>query len=184
MANPSGRTALYRLYGRSGYLLYVGITSDPAARFSQHKADKPWWPKVARKTVEWYGSREAAAAAEIAAIRAREPRYNREHSAGATVTVRLSRVQADGLDLLCKMFGEAPESLLGGLVIRELDARGLLGDGPCYHKAMGWPEGLIVNPAHYGDGEKCSCGALVSDPPDCWRQWGGCGDRPEGGQVA
>lgn len=172
MTDLDGRTALYRLYDARGWLLYVGITGDPDARFAQHKADKPWWREVVSKSVEWHGTREAAAAAEIAAIRSSEPKYNREHSVGAVVTLRLtSRVQAEGLDLLCGLFGQTREHVLGSLVIRELSARGLLGTGPCFHKAIGWPEGLTVNSAHYGDEEECSCGALVSDAPDCWYQW-------------
>jgi hypothetical protein len=153
-------------------LLYVGITSDPEVRFAQHRADKAWWPQVVTKDLQWHGTRAAAAAAEIAAIRFNEPRHNREHSVGAVVSLHLAkRIHVEALDLLCKVFGESRERVLGTLLIRELDARGLLGDDPCFHKAAGWPEGLTVDPAFYGGREKCSCGARVTDPSDCWKRW-------------
>jgi hypothetical protein len=69
-------TALYRLYGASGELLYVGITKDLTVRFSQHAAEKWWWPQVASKTAMLYGSREDALEAEAAAILAESPVHN------------------------------------------------------------------------------------------------------------
>jgi len=35
-------TALYRLTDAAGRLLYVGITTDPAARFKKHEGTAPW----------------------------------------------------------------------------------------------------------------------------------------------
>lgn len=69
-------TALYRLYDSAGNLLYVGITCNPSRRFTQHKAQKPWWPDVARKHIEWMESRGAAAQAEENAIYHEAPRWN------------------------------------------------------------------------------------------------------------
>lgn len=69
-------TALYRFYDAADRLLYVGITSDPADRWARHAAEKPWWPEVARHAVEWLSSRDAALAAEAAAIVAEEPLHN------------------------------------------------------------------------------------------------------------
>lgn len=69
-------TALYRFYDGAGQLLYVGITGDPSDRWARHADEKPWWPNVARHTVEWLPSRDAALAAETAAIVAEEPVYN------------------------------------------------------------------------------------------------------------
>lgn len=72
------RTALYRLYDAGDQLLYVGITRNPEHRWSMHSytAARTWWPKVTRKAVEWHPSREAAAAAELAAIQGEAPAYN------------------------------------------------------------------------------------------------------------
>jgi predicted GIY-YIG superfamily endonuclease len=71
-------TALYRLYGAEGDLLYVGVTRNISVRFNQHQVTKSWWPDVRRKTMTWYGSRAAARAAESAVVVAEKPRYNRD----------------------------------------------------------------------------------------------------------
>jgi predicted GIY-YIG superfamily endonuclease len=177
MDEDSGRTALYRLYNKNYCLLYVGITGDPEARFAQHKASKPWWREVTRKTVEWYGTRDAAALAEIAAIRVKEPWYNREHSRGAVVTVELPEaVHANALDLLCRLFGHDRELVLSSLLMREAAARGLYGDAPCFHVGIGWPEGVVIDNRHYDDGvDTCSCSAPLGAPAKYW-YWQ---ERPE-----
>jgi hypothetical protein len=69
-------TALYRLFGTAGVLLYVGISRNPAARWAQHAADKTWWPQVVKKTVVMYGSRREAEVAEGRAIRSESPAHN------------------------------------------------------------------------------------------------------------
>ena len=69
-------TALYRFFDADGALLYVGITANLEQRWAAHERDKVWWPDVAEKTVEWHGTRPAALAAELAAIKAEAPRYN------------------------------------------------------------------------------------------------------------
>lgn len=70
------RTALYRFYDEGGALLYVGITADLEQRRAAHERDKPWWPDVAEKTVEWHDTRLLALAAELEAIRSEAPRHN------------------------------------------------------------------------------------------------------------
>jgi predicted GIY-YIG superfamily endonuclease len=70
------RTALYRFFDADGALLYVGITADVGQRWAAHERDKPWWPDVVTKTIEWHATRPAALAAELAAIKAEAPRYN------------------------------------------------------------------------------------------------------------
>ena len=79
---PPERTALYRLYDTDDRLLYVGIANNPERRWKQHAYEKAdlWWHEVTDKTVEWFESREKAAAAEIIAIRAEYPRYNDAHT--------------------------------------------------------------------------------------------------------
>lgn len=69
-------TALYRFYAKDGRLLYVGITDSVKVRFKQHAAEKSWWGDVARKTVAWFQTRDAALAAESAAIRNERPIHN------------------------------------------------------------------------------------------------------------
>lgn len=67
---------LYRLYNDTGALLYVGIANSPKLRFGQHAESKRWWWEVTTWTIDWYGSREEAAAAERAAIVSERPAYN------------------------------------------------------------------------------------------------------------
>lgn len=69
-------TALYRLYGEDGSLLYAGISETAMTRFAKHAADKPWWPEVASIRLEHLETREAALLAEAEAIAAENPRYN------------------------------------------------------------------------------------------------------------
>ncbi|MFF5801614.1 GIY-YIG nuclease family protein [Streptomyces albogriseolus] len=69
-------TAVYRFFNAADELLYVGITGDPRSRWVQHAAEKAWWPDVVRHTVQWLPSREAALAAEAAAIVAEAPLHN------------------------------------------------------------------------------------------------------------
>jgi hypothetical protein len=71
-------TALYRLYDAEDVLLYVGITAAPAPRMERHADRQAWWPEVARKTMTWYSTRLEAATAEVAAIEAEKPRYNKK----------------------------------------------------------------------------------------------------------
>lgn len=80
--NPQQRTraAVYRLYSKSGELLYVGISDKPTRRWTQHEARKPWYPEVHASTVEWHPTREAALSYERRAIRIERPRYNVEHA--------------------------------------------------------------------------------------------------------
>jgi hypothetical protein len=70
-------TALYRLYGVGGVLLYVGITWSIEQRFEAHKRKKAWWDEVSETRVKWYASRAEAALAEFAAIREEHPKYNK-----------------------------------------------------------------------------------------------------------
>jgi predicted GIY-YIG superfamily endonuclease len=74
-------TAHYRLYDAAGIFLYTGVADNLKARFDDHKAEKPWWPQVARRTVTWYGSRRDALRAEDIAIKTERPIHN---IAGAT----------------------------------------------------------------------------------------------------
>lgn len=68
--------ALYRLYNPAGELIRVGVTENLPRRFRDYAQDVPWWPEVARKTVEWQADREAALWAETSIIHARRPVHN------------------------------------------------------------------------------------------------------------
>jgi hypothetical protein len=88
-------TALYRLYNSAGELLYIRVTNRPQVRWGQHKSDKPWWPEVARKSLEWLPTRDEALDAEPRAIVAERPRYNKQHA--------LPNLSDDALELYAKV---------------------------------------------------------------------------------
>lgn len=71
-------TCLYRLYDRSGRLLYIGITANPPVRFTKHGEDKPWWPEVdhTRTRLVWFDTRPDAEAVELPAVRDERPLHN------------------------------------------------------------------------------------------------------------
>lgn len=194
MTTPSqDRTALYRLHDAEGVLLYVGITSDPQQRFSAHKQDKPWWPDVARKSIEWYDTRADAELAEEAAIKIKSPRYNIVHCdcPPEIVTVKLHQSLVRGLNLLHRQVQgrlhshgplpddmEFPDLSRNGLIVylltRELSARGLFGDAPCFHDGfVGWPSGVAVQE------QMCPCGDAIL--PDGTLRCRSCADDGEQG---
>lgn len=70
--------ALYRFYAADGALLYVGITSNPGARWKKHRDEKPWWHEVRGISMEPYPSRVDVLAAETLAIAVENPRYNQQ----------------------------------------------------------------------------------------------------------
>lgn len=74
------QTALYRLSDASGRLLYVGVSEVPLRRWKEHSKDKPWWPRVATLTLEWFDSRTEALGAEVDAIRSERPLHNLAHN--------------------------------------------------------------------------------------------------------
>ncbi|MER5902987.1 GIY-YIG nuclease family protein [Streptomyces mirabilis] len=77
MSEPPERTALYRFYDAEDRLLYVGITSNPKARWRAHARDKYWWPEVSRKTIEWFETRKSAERIEKIEVEEESPAYNR-----------------------------------------------------------------------------------------------------------
>lgn len=78
----AGPTWLYRLYSRDA-LAYVGVSSDPKARFIKHRRTKAWWSTVTRAELCWHPSRAAAFAAEREAISNERPIYNIKRPKGA-----------------------------------------------------------------------------------------------------
>jgi predicted GIY-YIG superfamily endonuclease len=69
-------TALYRFYDAEGNLLYVGVTGNPASRFSDHRRTSSWWAQADRHEVEWLPHWNAALKAERRAIQEEMPRWN------------------------------------------------------------------------------------------------------------
>lgn len=73
------QTALYRHFDVMGRLLYVGISRRAFQRFCEHEKGSRWWLKIARVTIEHFGSRRAAEEAEMRAIKLELPVYNKRH---------------------------------------------------------------------------------------------------------
>lgn len=79
MSAKPGRTAVYRIRGEAGELLYIGMTNCVPIRWNAHMLYQPWWDELRSMTVEFLDSREEAAAAEKAAILGELPKYNRTY---------------------------------------------------------------------------------------------------------
>lgn len=70
------RTCVYRFFNAANELLYVGISTVPAARRLQHKKCSSWFADAVSMTEQWFPTRIEALAAERAAIKNECPRYN------------------------------------------------------------------------------------------------------------
>lgn len=117
--SEAGSTALYRLYDAHGALLYVGITSDPERRWKQHAIERAdtWWPQVARRSVEWVGTRTAAEEAEVKAITEERPLHNRAHNLRASA---VEEEMAEKREIFPRQFSDYGP--LAGLITQEIDA--------------------------------------------------------------
>jgi hypothetical protein len=120
--------AVYRMYGHTGELLYIGMTGQ-LRRFDNH-AMKRWFPQVSRITLEWHQTEAAARVSERRAIRAERPRYN----IADTPKARRARVAAEKLP---------PAIPASRLVLEEepdrdvlLDVLRVFGDRPGLHWQM------------------------------------------------
>jgi predicted GIY-YIG superfamily endonuclease len=77
------RTSCYvYMFLRDGWALYIGMSGDPGRRFEVHSTKRPWFD-VANEYVlirlecpEYWQARDAARAAELAAIRMFGPTFN------------------------------------------------------------------------------------------------------------
>ncbi|MEV5007269.1 GIY-YIG nuclease family protein [Streptomyces sp. NPDC055692] len=77
---------LYRFYDADRQPLYFGITEDSATRLVAHRKTAEWWPLAEFIAVSVYRSHADVEAAERAAIRHEQPRFNKAHKRGATYT--------------------------------------------------------------------------------------------------
>lgn len=73
-------TALYKAYDAVGKPLYIGIASDWAKRWCQHRYHNPWYFDVVRLEVEWFSNRAEALMAEREAIIMEQPKWNWLHT--------------------------------------------------------------------------------------------------------
>lgn len=110
------RTALYRLYDEGGALLYIGISHQPEVRFGQHSKVKEWWPRVARREVEWLDDRPTAAKAEEVAVRTEDPEFNNIYSPRIDRRMIRDGVAEDGVQEMSLSLARAKLSELVGAV--------------------------------------------------------------------
>ena len=72
---------LYRHFGATGELLYVGRTIRPVfQRQHEHLKTKSWWNEVAQTTYERFSTVEELIIAEVDVISSEHPRYNVTHN--------------------------------------------------------------------------------------------------------
>lgn len=71
-------TAVYQLFDDAGALLYVGMTVNLKARYTEHKMCKWWWDRVDhdRTKVMWFDNRAEAYEMETALIQHEDPEDN------------------------------------------------------------------------------------------------------------
>ncbi|MEU6595071.1 hypothetical protein ABZ923_38740 [Streptomyces sp. NPDC046881] len=67
--------AVYRPWAADGTLLYVGSSYNPDARYQIHRS-KEWGQEIARRAMEWLGTRAGAYRAELEAIGTESPKHN------------------------------------------------------------------------------------------------------------
>lgn len=72
-----GDRVLYRFYDADRKPLYIGITHTGDARLAAHRRRSEWWAQVEYIAVSVYPSWAALEEAELAAIRAEGPRFNK-----------------------------------------------------------------------------------------------------------
>lgn len=66
---------VYRAYDARGWLLYVGCTKQPTARWREHVADRKWAPKARRFRLAGPYTYATARDLEHAALRDENPKY-------------------------------------------------------------------------------------------------------------
>lgn len=68
---------VYRFYAVDQQPLYIGVTTGDATRWYGHRRGSAWWPLAEYVAVSFYDSYGEAMKAEMAAIRAEGPRFNK-----------------------------------------------------------------------------------------------------------
>ncbi len=68
--------SLYRAYGSSGVLLYVGISCEIFARIRCHQTKSRWFNDLEHIYIEKFPNRYAALSAESKAIKEERPKFN------------------------------------------------------------------------------------------------------------
>ena len=69
--------AVYRFYGATNELLYVGCSANPFNRLAGHKTTRDSFPEVKKITLDWYETSDEAATKEAEGIQFESPLWNR-----------------------------------------------------------------------------------------------------------
>ena len=70
---------LYRHFDENGVLLYVGISTSALKRLGEHERSAGWFKRIVKVTIVNFPTREAAADAELRAIKTEFPLHNVLH---------------------------------------------------------------------------------------------------------
>ncbi len=94
---PDSPHWVYELFDTDGRYLYIGCTAQPENRLGGHKFRKDWWGEVSHMSLTKYINAAEGFAAESAAIRANQPKYNVQltttYGAGGWATRRTNAQQ-------------------------------------------------------------------------------------------
>jgi hypothetical protein len=96
---------VYRFYDADLEPLYIGLSYGGPTRWGQHRERSEWWPLAEYVAVSFYASYADVQAAEKAAIRHEQPRFNKQFRRGrAHVSLRL---RGPAEDAAAEIFREA-----------------------------------------------------------------------------
>jgi predicted GIY-YIG superfamily endonuclease len=151
VSDESGEpTALYRVFGEADLLLYIGISKDFGARWKQHARVQPWWDERRRLTVELLDSRSAAEAAEVAAIRAEGPKYNKRGTAQPDALIQLVQ-PPPAPPPVARPWTESWELVTGPLTYDEFMSMPVTVDLPAAARALGLGRSAAYELARTGE---------------------------------
>lgn len=136
-------TSLYRFYDADDQLLYVGISLNVFRRMAQHSERKTWWTAVARSTVEWHPTREAALEAERIAIRDEKPLHNIQHAR----TSRKNPPTPTATDEEVEVPEDERQDRLGAVLGKPFDSGSLVGSFFLSTARPGWQGCVVAEPA-------------------------------------
>jgi hypothetical protein len=72
---------LYRFFDADGELLYIGKSVNVWSRFTSHRSGSAFYPEATKVTLQrGFKTEDRLSEAEISAIRAERPRYNKTHN--------------------------------------------------------------------------------------------------------
>lgn len=93
---------LYRLFGESNDLLYIGITNNIFSRIYTHSRDKDWFSDIRNINIEHFNNRKELKSAEILAIKNESPPYNKDHSNEFTSERSLRKLRTEAKRFIFK----------------------------------------------------------------------------------